>query len=206
MSRKDEAYSYIRTKIIKGDFLPEQVLSENTLTEKIGVSRTPVREALHQLSAEGLVDFVGRTTIVAPLTKKDVEETYELRTLLETYALEKTVARIPNELLNQVEREFKEAAKEHDWQKYLEVDIKFHGLITNIHQKQFAQLLNIIRSQTDRTRYINAHSKRSMDRSLEEHLQIIDKIRKRNFVEAKKALEYHLQRVYEAVLEYIDYL
>lgn len=45
-----------------------------------------------------------------------------------------------------------------------------------------------------------------MDRSLEEHLQIIDKIRKRNFVEAKKALEYQLQRVYEAVLEYIDYL
>ena len=53
MSRKDEAYNYIRTKIIKADFLPEQVLSENTLTDEIGVSRTPVREALHQLVRRG---------------------------------------------------------------------------------------------------------------------------------------------------------
>ncbi|CCI84913.1 transcriptional regulator [Lactobacillus pasteurii DSM 23907 = CRBIP 24.76] len=205
MTRKDDAYKYIRNKIIRGEYLPEQILSENTLTQEIGVSRTPVREALHQLSSESLVTFVGRTTMVSPLTKEDVAETYELRTLLEIYALEKTIDKIPDRLLDEVEEEFKSSAAEHDWEKYLAVDIKFHNLITNIHQKQFDQLLNIIRSQTDRTRYINAHSKRSMDRSLEEHLQIISKIKQRDFGEAKKALEYHLQQVYEAVLEYVNY-
>lgn len=207
MSLKQQAYTYIKDRIIKNKYLPGTELSENSLTEKIGVSRTPIREALVSLMAEGLVRQVGRMYVVSSLTETDVQEIYELRNMVEVYSLKKTINSIPIDVLDQLVTKFDEAVANQDWNNYLKVDIELHRLITHVaNHPILAQFEQIIQSQVDRTRYINANSDTRMARSIVEHKEIIKWIKERNYSEAKKALEYHLQQVYQEVKENLNNL
>ncbi|HAT53727.1 MAG TPA: GntR family transcriptional regulator [Lactobacillus sp.] len=207
MSRKDEAYEYLRNKIVINDFHPNQVLSENKLTDELNMSRTPVREALKELESDGLVSLSGRETIVAPLTEQDVQEVYELRSLLESYALRQSINLIPEERLAEFEKAFNDAYHAGDWDAYLKVDTAFHALITHLAgHKRLQQFLKILGSQTERTRHVNSNNPNRMERSINEHMEIIKWIRLRNLDEAEKALAYHLQQVYESVRSYLNYV
>lgn len=207
MTRKDEAYDYIRNEIIHNRFRPNQVLSENQITANLNMSRTPVREALKQLEADGLIEMRGRENVVTPLTAETVQEVYELRSLLETYALKKTINLIPPEKLAQVEAAFQRAVKEENWEDYLRADTAFHELITHLAgHPRLTQFLGILKAQTARTRQVSSFNPHRMGRSIEEHEEIIKWLRQRNLDEAEKALAYHLQRVYDSVRSYLNYL
>lgn len=207
MTRKEEAYDYIRSEIVHNHFHPNEVVSENQITDKLNMSRTPVREALKQLEADGLIEMRGRENVVAPLTVDAVQEVYELRSLLETFALKKTINLIPIVRLNEIEEAFERAAAKNDWDEYLNVDTEFHELITHIaRHPRLAQFLNILKAQTARTRHVSSLNPYRMNRSLEEHKEIIKWLRQRNLDEAEKALAYHLQRVYDSVRSYLNYL
>ena len=85
---QEKAYIAIRDSIIKNDLLPGHPLSIDKLAKDLGVSPTPVREALTRLSADGLVERVrNRTALVARITAEDVHQVYEVRKLLEPYAV-----------------------------------------------------------------------------------------------------------------------
>ena len=207
MTRKEEAYDYIRSEIVHNHFHPNEVVSENQITDKLNMSRTPVREALKQLEADGLIEMRGRENVVAPLTVDAVQEVYELRSLLETFALKKTINLVPIVRLNEIEEDFERAAAKNDWDEYLNVDTEFHELITYIAgHPRLAQFLNILKAQTARTRHVSSLNPYRMNRSLEEHKEIIKWLRQRNLDEAEKALAYHLQRVYDSVRSYLNYL
>lgn len=207
MTRKEEAYNYIRREIVLNHFHPNQVISENQITDQLNMSRTPVREAMKKLEADGLVVMRGRENIVTPLTSDDVQEVYELRSMLEEYALKKNINNIPEAALDKISAEFDKAYSDQDWDEYLQVDTAFHELITNIEgHYRLHQFLNILKAQTARTRYVSAHNPTRMSRSLEEHKEIIKWIKEHNIDEAEKALAYHLQRVYESVHKYLFYI
>lgn len=207
MTRKEEAYNYIKNEIILNHLHPNEVISENQITEQLNMSRTPVREAIKELVADGLVTFRGRENVVTPLTAADVQEVYELRSLLETYALKKTINIIPEEALDKLEGEFEQAYQANDWDAYLDVDTRFHALITHLSGYQrLKQFLDILKAQTARTRHVSSYNPHRMSRSIEEHKEIIKWIRQRNLDEAEKALAYHLQRVYDSVGAYLNYI
>ena len=207
MTRKEEAYEYIRGEIVHNQFRPNEVISENQITDKLNMSRTPVREALKQLEVDGLIEMRGRENVVVPLTVDAVQEVYELRSLLETFALKKTINLIPIVKLNELEEAFEQAAAKEDWDEYLQVDTDFHELITHIAgHPRLAQFLSILKAQTARTRHVSSYNPNRMSRSLEEHKEIIKWLRQRNLDEAEKALAYHLQRVYDSVRSYLNYL
>ncbi|MGN1284743.1 MAG: GntR family transcriptional regulator, partial [Candidatus Limosilactobacillus intestinavium] len=126
---------------------------------------------------------------------------------LETFALKKTINLIPIVRLNEIEEAFERAAAKNDWDEYLNVDTEFHELITHIAgHPRLAQFLNILKAQTARTRHVSSLNPYRMNRSLEEHKEIIKWLRQRNLDEAEKALAYHLQRVYDSVRSYLNYL
>lgn len=85
-SGKINAYEFIRNAIFHGDLKPGTTITEEWLSKHLKISRTPVREALINLQADGLIIVANKRTIVAPITPVDIQEIYELRLLLEPYA------------------------------------------------------------------------------------------------------------------------
>lgn len=102
---EQRAYDHIRRKLITGDFVVEERLSEVGLAREIGISATPVREAISRLTTEGLLHKVpGIGSFVRQYTRQDLEEIFELRLLLECYAAQRAATRITPEQLAQGQR------------------------------------------------------------------------------------------------------
>ena len=97
-SSAEEAYSAIHAFIVQGDYQAGDRLREEELGQRIGMSRTPIREALRRLSAEGLTEFVpNRGAHVASWTDQELNEIFELRALLEGYAASRAATRMTSE-------------------------------------------------------------------------------------------------------------
>ena len=92
MSIREQSLDTLREAILSGELKPGQSLTEMDLSRQLGVSRAPIREALRILNSEGLVETIPyHGTTVRRLTKVDIEEIYSLRSLLETYAMQRVI-------------------------------------------------------------------------------------------------------------------
>lgn len=203
MQRKDQAYTYLKTKIINNEIPQGTPIREVDLAESLKMSRTPIREALRDLSAEGLiVTYPSRGTFVSTLTADDVEEIYELRTLCETWALEKGFSKISQRDLDNVETAFRKAAVNFDWKIQHQVDQAFHQMIIERSGSQrLAGFVNILNTQIERIRRISAKDPERAEKTLQEHLKIIDNIRSGDVAASKDALQEHLRLVANSAIE-----
>ncbi len=103
LTQKQKAYEFIREKLISGEFSAGTRLSDIALSRQIGVSRTPVREAIHQLASESLVELIPRNgAVVKSPDSKELEDLYDLRELLETYAARKAATEIGQDNLTRL--------------------------------------------------------------------------------------------------------
>jgi DNA-binding GntR family transcriptional regulator len=101
----EKAYAVIRARILSGDFSRGERLREEELAQMAGVSRTPIREALRRLDAEGLVEFLpNRGASVTAWTEQELDNLYEARALIEGYAAERAAARISLAELDQLSK------------------------------------------------------------------------------------------------------
>ena len=126
-------YDYLKTSIITGRLPPEKQLIEREICDKLGVSRTPVREAFRQLSSEGLVNFLpGCGVVVSAMTKEKAEELYQLKEALECMAARLCAERAPEDHI----KKMADCIEQHS-QAYIDVeplaavdlDLQFHVLI-----------------------------------------------------------------------------
>ncbi|MBN1589054.1 MAG: GntR family transcriptional regulator [Pirellulales bacterium] len=103
ISLKDRVYRHVRSKIVHGTLAPGDRLSHRALAKEVGVSYTPVREAISLLASEGLVEcHARRGTFVSVLGRKDIADMFDLRAAIETYAMEKLAGNISAEALGEV--------------------------------------------------------------------------------------------------------
>jgi GntR family transcriptional regulator, rspAB operon transcriptional repressor len=103
ISARERAYEYLRSSVLSGRFRPGERLAEEHLAKELGISRTPIREALHKLESEGLIKALEtRGFIVSRDTKQEVEELFEIRSVLEGYALRVISGRINDSVLDQL--------------------------------------------------------------------------------------------------------
>jgi DNA-binding GntR family transcriptional regulator len=130
-SLAETALERLRSSIVHGDLALGQALSERQLADELGISKTPVREALAQLRAEGLVRVVPqRGAVVFTLSAREVAEICEFRQALETAALQHAVerARAPfATALGRIVRDMAAAQKRGDRRTYLDLDTRYHG-------------------------------------------------------------------------------
>lgn len=132
-SKQTAAYNYLLNAIIKGKFPPEKPLIEREICDSLGISRTPVREALRQLGSEGLVEFIpNRGVFIAPLTKERARQLYELKWALESmtarlFAERGTEAEIKKLAENIINH--KELVQNKEMELAVETDQQFHILI-----------------------------------------------------------------------------
>ena len=196
-SRKQEAYDYLKQAILSNQLVQGAPISELAVSEALKMSRTPIREALRDLEHEGLVvSYPARGSFVKVITPLDIEEIYELRLLLEGWALERSIKHITSRDLEQIEKIFHTGLENQDWAMIHNADRELHKLIIDkCGSKRLAEFIDILNGQTEHIRYTSAAHTERMGSSYEEHLDLLRAIRERNLQQAQDALRNHLLSV-----------
>lgn len=200
------ALQAIRDSILEGHLTPGEIYNEMTLAKELGISRTPVREALLELSAQGLVTYLPRKGVmVNHFGRHDVEEIFELRKAIELAAVEK-VAKDPGAYdLSTVEKALnnqKKAFKKKDPKTYLHFDRMFHVTLTKLTKnRRFVDILENIRDLFQLIASQALTDKQRWQEVIKEHEEILDAIKQGAVVRSRKAMDYHLEQSKNSVLE-----
>jgi DNA-binding GntR family transcriptional regulator len=130
---REKILDMLRDAIISGEFKPGQPIVESELAARLGVSRAPLREAIQTLSAEGLVEIVPyKGSVVRPLSRRDIEELYSLRAVLETFAIQRIITRRDPDIPTRLRQCFEDmlaAAQADDLKRVNNIDRQFHDLL-----------------------------------------------------------------------------
>lgn len=198
----ESAYSHIRNAIITGALPPGETLKESALARDIGVSRTPVREALSRLGQEGLVE-VGRyrKARVTTFSVGDAAEIFHLRAILEGHGAGRAASRATADQiaeLEHIEVEMEEAFRSLGWHRHLAVfdtlNMRFHALIAHIADSP--RLERILASSLELpasifNHYSESHDERTL-RTHRQHREIIDALKAADAGWADAAMRGHL--------------
>lgn len=197
MTNVDHAYQFIRSRIILGIYEPGHILSENQLSIRLNMSRTPIREAIKKLENDGLIEQNGQETKVTEISLEELKENYDLRSMLESYALKKNFAHLDKKELAKFSQKFDQVLKQPNWQEYLELDSRFHYFLTNNgKQTTLQKSLDVLAAQTNRMRFAIRDDQHCMKSSIKEIKQIIAAIQANNLVMAINKLDEHIKNVY----------
>lgn len=204
---RDVVFNTLRDAILKGDFAPGERLMEKQLAERLGVSRTPIREAIRKLELEGLVMMMPRKGAeVASVTGKDISDVLEVRATLEAMAVKlacKKMSEQDFEELVYVNEAFKKAAIEKDVKTLIEKDIEFHDVIFHSsNNEKLIQIINNLREQIYRFRVEYIYKMKSYDNLVKEHDEIVSAMKDRRGTEASEIAHRHIENQEKSVLEY----
>ena len=203
---RDVVFNTLRQGILKGELEPGERLMEVQLANRLGVSRTPIREAIRKLELEGLVVMIPRKGAeVAKISEKNLRDVLELRCALEELASELACERMDEEMLEELSStftEFQNGIHNMDLTIIAELDEKFHDVIYQATQNQkLIQMINNLREQMYRYRleYIKDENQRSG--IVEDHKLILDALRRKDVETAKKAVREHIIHQRNTILE-----
>ncbi|HEX2924005.1 MAG TPA: GntR family transcriptional regulator [Chloroflexota bacterium] len=196
----DRVYQVLRTQILSGKLAPGQRLSLDEFAQYFKVSITPVRDALRQLSSDGLVELQPRRgAFVTQPTWSHVEEVYQIREILECAAVEFVIRR-GGEALREMEQLVEEiigttVGEVHsDYLAYIRLDQRFHQfLIDCVGNKKLSEIYAGLRSHTLVTLALYSSADQRATDTLSEHEAILDALRRGDVVAAQSALRTHLR-------------
>ena len=182
---RDVVFKTLREAILRGDLKPGERLRELQLAAKLGVSRTPIREAIRMLQQEGLaVTIPRRGAEVAAMTEKDMEDVLQVREALEILAVQLASEKITKEQIAELEerlKAFEQAVETAEVKQIAQSDIDFHDLIyTAAENPRLVVLLNNLREQIYRYRVEYLKDEKNYPRLIEEHRQIMQGLKERN--------------------------
>jgi DNA-binding GntR family transcriptional regulator len=196
----------LREAIVNGTLNPGERLMEIQLAEELGVSRTPVREAIRKLELEGFVVMIPRRgTYVADLSIKDINEVFEIRTALDVLAAGLAVERITEDELEQLERllvEIGELIETDDTDRIVEADSQFHDVLYRASRNdRLVGIINNLREQFTRFRSISIQYPGRMVKSVEEHRRLVEAIASRDTELAQQIAREHMENSEQTLLQ-----
>ncbi|GIW31200.1 MAG: GntR family transcriptional regulator [Meiothermus sp.] len=203
-SVREAAYSHLRGAILTGSLLPGARISEPGLAQELGISRTPVREALQRLAQEGLVELLpGKGARVRVLSAEEVREVYDVRALLEGEAAALAAQNATEAELDRLERllQVLEALPKEAYAQQMQVDFDFHtALIEAAHNKTLARIYADLRSSLTLVRSfqqtLSQHPK-----TRQQHQAILSALKARNPAEAAEAARAHVRHFRDLVMQ-----
>jgi DNA-binding GntR family transcriptional regulator len=196
---REMAYEFLKSSVLSGHFNPGERLTEEHLAKKLGVSRTPVREALHKLESEGLIKpLETRGFIVSRDSKDEVEELFELRAILEGYALRIISERISEEDLKQLGRLIagaEDGLRRKRMEEVFKWNTKFHDTLHGIvvDKKRLHRLLVNIRKYVLRYRRDTLQYPDGGKRAVDGHRKILLALRLRDPDLCERMMREHIQ-------------
>ena len=196
----------LRQRLMDGSLAPGSKLNERVLCEEIGVSRTPLREAIKQLATEGLVTLeAGRGAFAAAPSRDDIEQTFDVIAVLEGLAAERAAQRMTEDALAELQAlqdDMQAAFERRDLQAYYAANARVHDLMSesagNAVLRQTWQQLN---QRLHALRYRSNQDETKWRRALAEHAEMLLALRQRDGAALRRLLEEHLRRKRDAVLE-----
>lgn len=200
-SLRNVAYDYLYNSIVTSKLLPGQPIVEQEISDMLGISRTPVREALKQLTAEWLVKYIpGRGTFVEEIYKSDVEEIFELREMFEDAALKSAIYEITDEEIDKMMQNLESLNCKKSSEEFYNCDRALHNLIMKYgHNRRMLYFYNSTTSQLERLRRVSAMTPNRLQASTKEHLEILSAIKERNLYKATEKLNIHLNNVKKSI-------
>lgn len=206
---RDVVFNTLRDAILTGKLVPGERLMENQLAEKLGVSRTPVREALRMLELENLVELVPRKGAqVLDMSEKDITNILEVRSALEGLATSLACKKMTKEDLQQLknmEVDFEKAVADNDVDHFVDIDEDFHDLIFAATEND--KLINIFRNlRIQLYRYRMAQAKNnetSMSTIVAHHRSIIRAIENHDAEEGASIAQGHIKYQTESILRFV---
>lgn len=201
----DKVYEYLRNQIMSGNLRPNTRLPETELASNLQVSRAPIREALNMLVNDGFVVRVPRHgAVVAPVTRKEIDENWELRQLLEPYAAKQACGLIPRLELQEVRQFIVDTMNANDFQMYMQSDYRVHSIIYRYTPNtQLQKFLNQTMLSSLRYRYYTENSAPTsaeiINAVCREHMTLIDALLAGSAGDAEKSMLLHTELSYRRI-------
>jgi DNA-binding GntR family transcriptional regulator len=206
---KDWAYDTIKESILNLRVPPGAQLHIEDLADQMGISRTPVREALLRLESDGLVRAVPRVGFfVTEITRRDLEDLFEVRALLEGHAAEKAASLLTEDELAHIDRLLEagvSAVERGDLGEFLETEITFHTLlIERTPNRQLIAMMESLQDLTYRERVLSLESLENVRESLVEHRRILEALRQRDGELVGRLMREHIWGIRDRMLQFVD--
>ena len=205
---RDVVFNTLRQAILTGELKPGERLMEIHLANKLGVSRTPIREAIRKLELEGLVTMIPRRGAeVAQITEKSMNDVLEVRRALDALCVELACERITQEDTERLKlacEAFEAAVKTGDIKKIARADVELHDIIVQATGNQrLVQLINNLSEQMYRYRFEYIKDSTQHQRLIDEHRMIYESIVKKDTEAASQAAHVHIDNQKKAIIAQI---
>jgi len=212
LNLSEDVYEAIKKRLGDKDLKPGTRIKEEWLAEELGVSRTPVREAINKLEREGLVEIIPRYgTFVTNLSPKDVEEIYDLRGTLEGLAIRSIFLKLDKEKFNEklleideFHRKCESYLEEGNLEPFIKADIAFHNfLVRSSQNSRLIQIMNNLNAQIQLGRMESFSVPGRAEKSLKEHEEIINAMLQGDVDKAEKLIRNHCMNIKKNVLYFL---
>ena len=203
-SLADQVYERLEEHILNGDYKAGDILTEKQLSAELGVSRTPIREAISRLAYDNLVVETSVGTEVRGINENDVKDLYEVKKKLEVIAVKRATKNISEEDLKSMKDIIDQQiyfAEKGDSEKVRNLDTDFHDLIyKNSDSVTFEQILSSVHRKLKKYRRNSLKSKSRIKESTAEHEAIYKAMKEGNIKEVEKLMTKHLENACKSVL------
>ncbi len=205
---RDIVFQTLRQAILEGKLQPGERLMEIHLAKQLGVSRTPVREAIRKLELDGLVNMIPRRgAVVAEIAGKDLTDVLEVRAALEELAMRKACENMTAEdhkKLREAADNFRRCVQGNDLSASAQADVNFHEVISNATGNQrLIALLSNLREQMYRYRLENLKDKETYPELMRQHEQICKALEAHDADRAISVLEEHIEGQRNSIMEHL---
>lgn len=206
---RDVVFNTLRQAILRGEMEPGERLMEIQLAQKLGVSHTPIREAIRKLELEGLVIMIPRKGAeVAHITEKDMRDVLEVRATLEELVVALACKNVTDEKLAELKaanKLFETAIVSKDVVNIVDADVHFHDIIyTMTDNARLIQIINNLREQMYRYRLEYVKDARTHSILISEHNDIIKQLKDRNVEQAKKVIYQHINNQEKGIIRLLN--
>lgn len=212
MNKTEIIYKKLLDDILKGGFYQGQRLIEKELIDRYKISKTPLREALIKLERVGLVQKnINRGFLIKRILRKDAEEIYELREIIDGFSVRKITENITEEKMQKIEKiihDMELCIRDKKTDKYIELDKYFHTVLNKLSGNK--RLIEIMQNLNYQISILLKTSiklpERGINVSFSEHKMIFKAILNKNSIKAEELVKKHIRKTKKAVLEYFDNL
>ena len=200
-------YEHLREQLLNGEIAPPEHLIEAKIAKELGTSRTPVREALHSLELEGLIESIPRVGyVVKAISEEEVEEICEIRMAIEGVAVRWAIEKAYKKLVEELEKNIsiaEEKVSKGNVRAFVDMDAQFHEIISKFSgSKRLLELAQTLRRHMLRYRIQSIYSVDNVLRAINGHKGILRAIEKRNLEEVNQAIRHHMEQSKSDILRY----